>query len=301
MTLTSVEPFILQAEAEGKSLGEIMIEHEMEIQEVSREEIMSAMGRIWKVMVSSIKNGIKIEQRSPSGMSGGDAVILLKNRKSKSITGSTIIKVVSRAIGVGEFNSSMGTIVASPTAGSSGVVPAVVYTVAEKLKASEETIIKGLFASSLIGLVCDAVASTSGSEHGCQAEIGVSAAMAAAAAVEIAGGTCKQAVNAAALMLKNSLGLACDPIAGLVEVPCIKRNGVMAASALVAADMSLAGIESVVPFDDVVIAMDEIGRMMPCEIKETSEGGLANTKTGRGYKNWLRSSGANQLQDASDD
>ncbi|MHA1556617.1 MAG: L-serine ammonia-lyase, iron-sulfur-dependent, subunit beta [Candidatus Heimdallarchaeota archaeon] len=279
MTIRSVEPFILQAETEGKSLGEIMIEHEMEIQEVGREEIMSAMGKIWKVMVSSINNGVKIDQRSPSGMSGGDAAKLLKNRKSKSITGSTIIKVVSRAIGVGEFNSSMGTIVASPTAGSSGVVPAVVYTVAEKFKASEETIVKGLFASSLIGLVCDAVASTSGSEHGCQAEIGVSAAMAAAAAVEIAGGTCKQAVNAAALMLKNSLGLACDPIAGLVE----------------------AGIESVVPFDDVVIAMDEIGRMMPCEIKETSEGGLANTKTGRGYKNWLRSSGANHLKDASED
>lgn len=301
MTIKSVEPFLNKAKAEGKSLGEIMIEHEMEIQETSKEEITGAMSKIWKVMVNSINKGIKIEGRSPSGMSGGDAAKLLKNRKSKSITGSTIVKVVARAIGVGEFNSSMGTIVASPTAGSSGVVPAVVYTAAEKLKATEEAIVRGLFASSLIGLVCDAVASTSGSEHGCQAEIGVSAAMASAAAVEIAGGTCEQAINAAALMLKNSLGLACDPIAGLVEVPCIKRNGIMAASALVTADMSLAGVESVVPFDDVVKAMNEIGRMMPCEIKETSEGGLANTKTGIGYKNWLRSSGANELLDASDE
>ncbi len=207
------------------------------------------------------------------------------------------MKVVARAIGVGEFNSSMGIIVASPTAGSSGVVPAVVYTAAEVCKASEETIIKGLFASALIGLVCDAIASTSGSEHGCQAEIGVSAAMAASAATEIANGTPDQVINAAAIALKNCLGLACDPVAGLVEVPCIKRNGVMAAEAMVAADMALAGIESVIPFDDVVSAMNEIGRMMPCELKETSEGGLANTKTGRGYKIWLKSSGSRSLEE----
>jgi len=190
----------------------------------------------------------------------------------------------------------MGIIVASPTAGSSGVVPAVVYTAAEICEASEETILKGLFASGLIGLVCDALASTSGSEHGCQAEIGVSAAMAAAAAVEIAGGTAEEAVNAAALMLKNSLGLACDPVAGLVETPCIKRNGMMAAEALLAADMALCGVKSNIPFDEVVMAMDDIGQQMPCEIKETSEGGLAKTKTGKAFKIKLRSSGTRKLE-----
>jgi L-serine dehydratase len=291
-----------KALAEEKSLGEIMLEHEMELQEASREEIVTAMKQIWKVMVHSIEQGIKITNRSPSGMSGGDAIKLIaKKKKGASLSGPTIVKVAARAIGVGEFNSSMGTIVAAPTAGSAGVMPAVVFTVAEKCNASEEQIIKGLFASSLIGLVCDAVASTSGSEHGCQAEIGVSAAMAAAADVEIAGGTPNQVIHAAALMLKNSLGLACDPVAGLVEVPCIKRNGMMAAEAIVAADMALVGIESVIPFDDVVIAMNEIGRMMPCEIKETSEGGLATTKTGLGYKNWLRSSGGELLADSDEE
>ena len=301
MVVDSVEPFLAQAEAEGKSLGQIMIEHEAAIQEVSEERVITAMKRIWNVMVNSIEKGVKITEKSPSGMSGGNAKRLLETaKKGKNLSGKTILKVTARAIGVAEFNSSMGTIVASPTAGSSGVVPAVVYTTAEVCKATEEQIIKGLFASSLVGLVCDARASTSGSEHGCQAEIGVSAAMAAAAAVEIAGGTAKEAINAAALVLKNTLGLACDPVAGLVEVPCIKRNGLLAAEAMIAADLALSGIESVIPFDDVVSAMDEIGQMMPCEIKETSEGGLANTKTGLGYKIWLKSSGARQLEDADD-
>ncbi|MFW9922098.1 MAG: L-serine ammonia-lyase, iron-sulfur-dependent, subunit alpha [Candidatus Thorarchaeota archaeon] len=301
MVVNKVDYFLRKSIEENKSLGEIMIEHEMEVQEVDKTAVIEAMMKIWTVMSNAIINGVQITSRSPSGMSGGDAFKLINNRKNKSLCGSTIVNVVARAIGVAEFNSSMGTIVAAPTAGSSGVVPAVVFTVAEKCKATDEQIIKGLFASSLIGLICDARASTSGSEHGCQAEIGVATAMAAAAAVEIVGGTCSQAINAAAIALKNSLGLACDPVAGLVEVPCIKRNGVMSASALVAADMALAGIESVIPFDDVVTAMNEIGRLMPCEIKETSEGGLANTKTARGYKNWLRSSGSRQLLDAEED
>jgi len=303
MTISSVVPFLNKAKEENKSLGVIMIEHEALIQETGTSEVIEGMKKIWSFMVNAIKNGVKIETESPSGMSGGNAKKLmsyLNNKKNKKLSSSTVLKVAARAIGVGEFNSSMGVIVAAPTAGSAGVVPAVVYTVAETLNASEEVIIRGLFASSLIGLVCDAKASTSGSEHGCQAEIGVAAAMAATAAVEIAGGTAEQAVNAAALVLKNSLGLACDPVAGLVEVPCIKRNGVMAVSAILAADMALAGIQSVIPFDDVVSAMDEIGHMLPCEIKETSEGGLATTKTGLGYKMWLKRSGEGQFDEEED-
>jgi len=297
MTVDSVIPFLAKAKKEGKSLGEIMIEHEVAVQESNAETVTTAMKQIWKVMVNSIEQGIKINKRSPSGMSGGDAKkIFAKSKKGKTLSGKSNLKVAARAIGVAEYSSSMGIIVASPTAGSSGVVPAVIYTAAEIYEVSEETIIRSLFASALIGLVCDAKASTSGSEHGCQAEIGVSAAM--AAAVEIAGGTAEEAVNAAALMLKNSLGLACDPVAGLVEVPCIKRNGMMAAEALLAADMSLSGVESVIPFDEVVVAMDDIGQMMPCEIKETSEGGLAMTKTGKSYKIRLRSSGTRELEKA---
>ncbi|MHA1220602.1 MAG: L-serine ammonia-lyase, iron-sulfur-dependent, subunit alpha [Candidatus Heimdallarchaeota archaeon] len=297
MTIDSVGPFIAQAKNENKSLGQIMIEHEATVQGVAPQKVIDAMKKIWLVMVNSIKQGELIIQKSPSGMSGGNAKKLLDRVKSKKmLSGPTVLKLAARGLGVGEYNTCMGTIVAAPTAGSAGVVPAVVFTAAEVCKAPEETIIRGLFASALIGLVCDAKASTSGSEHGCQAEIGVSAAMASAAAVEIAGGTAEEAVNAAALTLKNTLGLACDPVAGLVEVPCIKRNGLFGVTALVAADMSLSGIESVIPFDDVVSAMDEIGQMMPCEFKETSEGGLATTKTGRGYMNWLKSSGASQLK-----
>lgn len=289
MVITSVEPFLNQAKKENKSLGQIMIEHEAEVQGVDPKEVIIAMQKIWDVMSNAIRQGVEITERSPSGLSGGDANKIIKRAEDKCrLSGKTILSVTARAIGVGELNSSMGIIVAAPTAGSSGVVPAVVYTAAERCDAKEEAIIRGLFASALIGLVCDAKASTSGSEHGCQAEIGVAAAMAAAAAVEIAGGSAQVAVNAAALVLKNSLGLACDPIAGLVEVPCIKRNGLMAAEALVAADMSMCGVESVVPFDDVVSAMDEIGQMMPCAIKETSEGGLATTKTGEKFRLWLK-------------
>ena len=301
MVVESVEPFLTKAKLQGKSLGEIMIEYEAENQNVSREEVISAMKRIWAVMVNAIEQGIKIEQKSPSGMSGGNAKKLLDGlKKGVTLSGSNIVKVVARAIGVAEFNSLMGIIVAAPTAGSSGVVPAVIYTVAEICKATEETIIKGLFASSLIGLVCDAKASTSGSEHGCQAEIGVASAMAAAASVEIAGGTADQAINAAAIALKNTLGLACDPVAGLIEVPCIKRNGLLAAEAMVAADLALSGVESVIPFDDVVYAMDEIGQMLPSAIKETSEGGLAKTKTGIGYKLWLKNIGERKLENQQD-
>jgi L-serine dehydratase len=300
MTITSVNPFLKKAKKQNKTLGQIMIEHEASIQNVSTDEVINAMKKIWKVMVNAINQGIKITERSPSGLSGGDAHRLFMRAEDEGrLSGGTILRVTARAIGVGEFNSSMGIIVAAPTAGSSGVIPAVVYTAAERCNANEEAIIRGLFASALIGLVCDAIASTSGSEHGCQAEIGVAAAMAAAAAVEIAGGSALEAVNAAALVLKNSLGLACDPIAGLVEVPCIKRNGLMAASAILAADMSICGIESVVPFDDVVSAMNEIGQLMPCSIKETSEGGLATTKIGKQYKQKLKTKAKQQLSNTS--
>ncbi|MEA2070877.1 MAG: L-serine ammonia-lyase, iron-sulfur-dependent, subunit alpha [Asgard group archaeon] len=302
MPITSVQPFLEQAEKEGKSLGEIMIEHELSLHDVSKKDVLAAMEKIWKVMESSIEKGVQITEKSPSGMSGGDARKLLTWSKNKKIvTNKHILTAVARAIAVGEYNSSMGTIVAAPTAGSAGVIPATVYSAAEKFKASKDDILSSLFAASLIGLVCDANASTSGSEHGCQAEIGVAAAMGACAVVELAGGSPTQAINAAALALKNTLGLACDPVAGLVEVPCIKRNGVFTAEALIAADLSLAGITSIIPFDDVVAAMDEIGRMMPCEIKETSEGGLATTKTGRGYKMWLRSSGDRRLVKVDDE
>lgn len=178
----------------------------------------------------------------------------------------------------------MGRIVAAPTAGSCGVLPGVLFSLAESHHVSEEKLVEGLLTSGAVGLVIAKNASLSGAEGGCQAEIGSASAMGAAAVVEIMGGTPEQALHGGAIALKNLLGLVCDPIAGLVEAPCSKRNAIGTANALVSAEMALAGIESVIPFDEVVEAMHQVGRMMPCTLRETAEGGLAATPTGRRLK-----------------
>jgi L-serine dehydratase len=180
---------------------------------------------------------------------------------------------------VAEVNAGMGKIVAAPTAGSCGVLPAVLLTVAEELNAGEEQLIEALFAASGVGLVIAHQASVSGAQGGCQAEIGSAACMAAVAAVELAGGDPESAAHAGAIALKTLLGLVCDPVAGLVEVPCVKRNVTGAVNALVAADMALAGIKSNIPLDEVIVTMGQIGNSMPCSLKETAQGGLAITPT----------------------
>ena len=178
------------------------------------------------------------------------------------------------------MNAVMGRIVACPTAGSCGIVPAVLYAAMKRHKKKEEDILRALFTAAGIGMVIDQNASIAGAAGGCQAECGSAAGMAAGALAELAGGTPQQVGNAAALAIKNLLGLACDPVAGLVEVPCVKRNGFAAVHAMLAADMSLAGVESVIPVDEVIEAMNRIGRALPKSLRETSEGGLAVTKTG---------------------
>ena len=190
------------------------------------------------------------------------------------------MRAAASAIGVSEVNAVMGRIVACPTAGSCGIVPAAVYAGAKKNGNTEDEIVEALFTAAGIGMVIEANASIAGAYGGCQAECGTAAGMAAAALVQLAGGNPEQVGHGMALAIKNLLGLACDPVAGLVEVPCVKRNGFIAVHAMLAADMSLAGVESVIPPDDVIDAMNRIGRSMPRAIKETAEGGLATTKTG---------------------
>lgn len=258
---------------------EIVLTVESEQKQRSKEELIEEMRNNWHVMHDSVKTGLKEGIRSVSGLTGGDAPKLYR-RQLTGFLGQAAVSTAAFAVAASEVNASMGRIVACPTAGSCGILPAVL-TEAYEQGCSEEAITMSLFTAAGIGMVIDENASIAGALGGCQAECGSAAGMAAAALAEIGGGTPEQIGHAAALAIKNLLGLACDPVAGLVEVPCVKRNGFVAVHAMLAADMALAGVKSVIPVDEVIDAMDRIGRAMPRDIKETAEGGLAATKTGR--------------------
>jgi L-serine dehydratase len=260
-----------------------MILHEMEVMNRPREEIFAEMGRNLDVMEEAIERGLTEEIRSHSGLTGGDAKKIQEYRKNAPVllSGSTVLNAVSRATAVSEVNAAMGTIVATPTAGACGILPGTIFTAAEKLGSDRETMIHALFTAGAIGFCIANNACISGAAGGCQAEVGSATAMAAAAVVEMAGGTPSMSGEAVAIALKNMLGLVCDPVAGLVEAPCVKRNAMGAAIALVAADMAMAGVKSVIPTDEVIEAMYKIGQSMPVALKETALGGLAATPTGR--------------------
>src|SRR4051812_23718087 len=258
-----------------------MIEQEIEVTGRSRDEVLAFMDRNLKVMEEAVERGIKGVQ-SHSGLTGGDAVLMQAYiEEGNFLSGKTILDAVSKAVATNEVNAAMGTICATPTAGSAGVVPGTLFAVKDKLHPTREEMIEFLFTSGAFGFVVANNASISGAAGGCQAEVGSASGMAAAAIVEMAGGTPKQAANAMAITLKNMLGLVCDPVAGLVEVPCVKRNAMGASNAITAADMALAGITSRIPCDEVIHAMFLIGQSMPSSLRETAEGGLAATPTGR--------------------
>ena len=260
-------------------ISQIVIQWELENNFVSEEKQRAMMLKNWQVMEESLKRGLKNYEKSVSGLTGGDAVKLYAYRQH-GYTGEAVLSAAASAVGVSEVNAVMGRIVACPTAGSCGIVPAAIYAAAEKNGNNINEIVDALFTASGIGMVVEANASIAGAYGGCQAECGTAAGMAAGALVQLAGGTPEMVGNAVALAMKNLLGLACDPVAGLVEVPCVKRNGFIAVHAMVAADMAMAGVQSVIPVDDVIDALNRIGRSMPSSIKETAEGGLATTKTG---------------------
>lgn len=255
--------------------------------QTDEEQVLAVVAGRLQVMQEAIRSGLEGKNRSMSGLVGGDASRVAA-RAAVSLTGSRIQMAVARALAVNEVNACMGCIVAAPTAGASGVLPAVVVTAGEAAGADESAMALALLAAGAVGAVIARNASVSGAEGGCQAEVGSAAAMAAAAAVQLAGGSPRQAAHAAAIALKNALGLACDPVGGLVEVPCVKRNGIFAAHALVAADMALAGVESAIPPDEVIEAMAQIGRALPASLRETSKGGLAVTPTGRAVARSMR-------------
>lgn len=234
-----------------------------------------------EVMKESAEYGLKNKTRSVSGMLGGDAFKLNRYlEKGRTLNDGFILKAMARALSCSEVNAAMGKIVAAPTAGSCGILPAVIITAAEKLGKTDLQMVEALFTASGIGILIAKNATLSGAEGGCQAECGAAAAMGAAAIVEMMNGTPEMALDAAAITIKNVLGLVCDPIAGLVEVPCAMRNVSGAVNALTSADLVMSGVKSLIPFDDVVSAMYKVGRQLPCELRETALGGLAATPTG---------------------
>jgi L-serine dehydratase len=258
----NVAELVELAESKQVKIAEIMIQQEIKVTGLTREAIIEKMDRNLTVMEQAIERGLKGVQ-SFSGLTGGDAVLLQNYIKSgKALTGNILLDAVSKAVATNEVNAAMGTICATPTAGSAGVVPGTLFAVKEKLNPTRMEMIEFLFTSAAFGFVVANNASISGAAGGCQAEVGSASGMAAAAIVEIAGGTPAQSAEAMAITLKNMLGLVCDPVAGLVEVPCVKRNAMGASNAMTAADMALAGIKSKIPCDEVINAMFLIGQSM---------------------------------------
>ena len=283
----SIEELVEQSQ-DYESISELMIATEIQLSGRTREEILCLMEKNLAVMEQSINEGIA-GVKSVTGLTGGDATKLNNYLASGNfLSGETILTAVRNAVAVNEVNAKMGLICATPTAGRAGVVPGVLMACRERLNLSRMQQIEFLFTAGAFGLVIANNASISGAEGGCQAEVGSASAMAAAALVQVNGGTPHQAAQAVAITLKNMMGLICDPVAGLVEVPCVKRNALGSSQAFISADMALAGIKSVIPPDEVVEAMYRVGRQMPSIFKETAEGGLAMTPTGQRLAKELR-------------
>ncbi|WEV41886.1 L-serine ammonia-lyase, iron-sulfur-dependent, subunit alpha [Bifidobacterium sp. ESL0682] len=280
---SKVAELVEDAERQGLPIHELMIRQEMAYSHESREEIWEKMGRNLDVMHQAVERGAAGEGvHSTTGLTGGDAVKLRKYREhGKTLSGDTMMMAVQNAMACNEVNAAMGVICATPTAGSSGTIPGILFTLTERLGLDRDQQIRFLFTAGAFGLIIANNAGIAGATGGCQAEVGSASAMGAAAAVEAAGGTPSQSAQAMAMAISNLLGLICDPVAGLVELPCVKRNAIGAGNGLIAADMALAGIVSKIPPDEVIGAMDAVGKSLPSKFRETGLGGLADTPTGR--------------------
>jgi L-serine dehydratase len=271
---------IRDAEKEKKSLAHMALTTEARDQGRPVEEIRAALQRALDVMRSAIEKGLVGDLYSASGLVGGDAAKLL-NSASGPLSQTPFRDILTRALAVQEVNAAMGVIVAAPTAGGAGVLPAILTGLAKARSVPDEKVVDGLATAGLIGAVVAERASLSGAEGGCQAETGAAAGMAAGAATEMLGGTPSQVGHAVALTMQGTLGLVCDPLGGLVELPCVFRNATGSAIALAGIEMALAGITFAIPVDEVIDVMGEIGREMDVRYRETAGGGLAATPTGR--------------------
>lgn len=278
----SIAELVDQATAQGARISQIVLRDQAEQMDTEPQVLFRKMRENYHVMQESIQKGADPDIKSTSGLTGGDAWKLYNvYEKKKSLTGSFMAGAMWRALAVSELNAAMGRIVAAPTAGSCGILPAAIVTMQEEYSLDEYDCVMALFTASAVGMVIGNNASLAGASGGCQAECGSASAMAAAAIVELAGGTPQMSGEACAIAIKNILGLVCDPVAGLVEIPCIKRNAGGVTTAFMAAELALAGITSHIPADETILAMKRIGDTMPASLRETAEGGLAMTPTGQ--------------------
>ena len=279
----SIEELVSDVTIKNLPISELVIQAECNDMNVSRNDVWRKMKHNLDTMRLAVSRGAHgIGVHSKTGLTGGDAVKIKDYRKShKTLSGDMIMSAVQSAIATNEVNAAMGVICATPTAGSSGTLPGVLFTLEKRLGLDGEQLARFFFTAGGFGMVIANNACIAGATGGCQAEVGSASGMGAAAAVEVAGGTPKQSANAMAIAISNLLGLVCDPIAGLVEVPCINRNAIGSSNALISADMALAGCESMIPADEVISAMDKVGKNMPESLRETGIGGLAGTPTGQ--------------------
>ncbi|WP_442601921.1 L-serine ammonia-lyase, iron-sulfur-dependent, subunit alpha [Paenibacillus sp. KN14-4R] len=267
---------------ESKTISQIMLDEQIAESGQSPEEVFTQMAAYYQIMKEAVHKGLTESTISRSGLTGGDAQrVLAYMNVTETASGEIACRAMAYALGVSEVNASMGRIIATPTAGSCGIIPGMFVSAQERFGWDDDHLVHGLFCAGAIGYVIANNSFISGAEGGCQAEIGSAIGMAAGAMVELRGGTVEQSIHAVGLALKNTLGLICDPVGGLVEIPCIVRNGFGAVNALAAADMALAGVRSVIPSDEVIDVMLEVGTAMPSKHRETAQGGLAQTPTGR--------------------
>lgn len=264
-----------------QTIGAMMLERETELQGKSKQVLLADMQQQLTTMRLAIKRGLDQPQRSLGGLVGGEAARLYSAAQTPSFSGKNMLLGAAMAMATVEVNACMGRIVAAPTAGASGILPGVLLAAQQTHGYEDDELIMALFCASAIGALIATNASISGAQGGCQAETGAAAAMAAAALVELAKGTPAQCLTAAAIALQNVMGLVCDPVAGLVEVPCVKRNAIGAANAQLSADLALCGADEVIPFDETVQAAKHVGELLPFSLKESAQGGLAVTPTGR--------------------
>lgn len=284
MALDSMQEIFDKAQAGEKPFWKVVLDTDVEERQVTAEASFEKMRIAWRAMLESVDN-YRSDSRSVSGLVGGDAQKMWDyGAEQESLCGEYMQQVIATALCVGESNACMRRIVAAPTAGSCGVLPAVLVPLFRRGTVDEEAIVRALYVAAGIGAVIGYRACIAGASGGCQAEIGTASAMAAGALVDLRGGTPDQIGQAVAMALKNLLGLVCDPVAGLVEVPCVKRNVIGAVNAVSSADMALAGIQSRVPVDQVIDCMGEVGRRLPVEFRETALGGLAATPFGQSVK-----------------
>ena len=278
----SIQELVEEAEKKNVRISQLVLEDQAISMEKSELEIYEKMEMSFQIMRESVQAGMNKDQKSTSGLTGGEGFLMNQYAVNNGgLSGSFMTKAIARALSAACCNASMGKIVAAPTAGSCGILPGCLVSLFEDKGFEEKDIVMSMFTAAAFGMVIAARASIAGAQGGCQAECGSASAMAAAALVELSGGSPRQCADALAIALSSQMGLVCDPVAGLVEIPCIKRNASGMMIAFSSADMVLAGIDAKIPADECLDAMAEVGECLPKSLKETAKGGLATTPTGK--------------------